>query len=323
MKGADGIESGVARMKFGVGDEISNIGVEVGDGVSRGYKGVVKATVIERLEEAGAEFVGKMDGELEEGVDFALRSEDVEWGVSLKPTYGAVSRYGVMARASSMDAVRCVARKAEVMEAVLVAMAGCDERDAMSEDGLLGMDSRSVTKVGVIEGLRSGGVEEFVKKLKTARYETEGVKLEMIKYILAVHTIVGAGELASSMMRYDGVRYGYRDEKAQDLMGMYEGSRGEVMSAEEKARVILGVWVSSKENYEDYYLKAQKVRAVIKREVEKVFGEVDVLVGNRAIGEMAELLGLPMVIIGDVKLVGRRWEDLRVLDVAKKVEGAE
>ncbi len=211
--------------------------------------------------------------------------------VGLKPTYGRVSRYGLIAFASSLDQVGVLTRDVTDAAIMLGAIAGHDPRDGTSVD-LPVPDYRSVltgdvrgTRVGVpeeyfIEGLQAeveSAVREAVELLAELGAEVRSVSLPHTEYALPVYYLIAPAEASANLARYDGVRYGRRSE-AQSLDGMYRRTRGEGFGPEVKRRIMLGTYALSAGYYDAYYLKAQKVRTLIKDDFEAAFEEVDVIV---------------------------------------------
>jgi aspartyl-tRNA(Asn)/glutamyl-tRNA(Gln) amidotransferase subunit A len=210
----------------------------------------------------------------------------------VKPTYGRVSRFGMVAFASSLDQAGVIARSAEDAALLLGAMAGFDTRDSTSvempvPDYLAGLDRP-------LKGLRIGLLKEFFDKgldpaievcLRTALEVLRGqgavlreVSLPSLPLSVPTYYVVAPAECSSNLARFDGVRFGHRCENPRDLKDLYERSRGEGFGAEVKRRIMTGTYVLSAGYYDAYYLKAQRVRALIADEFKRAFAEVDVLV---------------------------------------------
>jgi aspartyl-tRNA(Asn)/glutamyl-tRNA(Gln) amidotransferase subunit A len=214
----------------------------------------------------------------------------------IKPTYGRVSRYGMIAFASSLDQGGLISISAEDAAMVLGAMAGFDPRDSTSVD--TPVPDYVATLDAPLAGLRIGLIKEFfdtglapaVEKCireALAVYEQLGAKLVEVKLPalpLSVPTyyVVAPAECSSNLARFDGVRYGYRCQDPKDLMDLYKRSRGEGFGAEVKRRIMTGTYVLSAGYYDAYYLKAQRVRQLINQDFKKAFTEVDVLMGPTA-----------------------------------------
>jgi aspartyl-tRNA(Asn)/glutamyl-tRNA(Gln) amidotransferase subunit A len=218
--------------------------------------------------------------------------------VGLRPTYGRVSRYGIIAFASSLDQIGPFGRDTRDAATLLQAIAGRDERDSTSAPEPVG-DWAAQTAVGDDEaagwlrGMRLGlprqyfvkgmeaGVEarvrEAVAALEAAGATVVEVDLPHTDYGLATYYIVAPAEASANLARYDGVRYGY-SERGGDVLGDYLATRGRGFGAEAKRRIMLGTYALSAGYYDAFYLKAQKVRTLIKGDFDAAFAEVDALV---------------------------------------------
>ena len=221
----------------------------------------------------------------------------------IKPTYGRVSRYGMIAYASSLDQAGPMAKTASECAWLMNAIAGKDQRDSTSiergqEDftGLLGKDwGKTSTSSKPLQGLRIGVPKEFFAQglnpeVKTAieqalkQFELLGascveVSLPKTELSIPVYYVLAPAEASSNLSRYDGVRYGYRSEKYKDLAQMYTHSRTEGFGAEVKKRILVGSYVLSQGYYDAYYLQAQKIRRIIAQDFQTAFTECDVLMG--------------------------------------------
>jgi len=211
----------------------------------------------------------------------------------LKPTYGRVSRYGMIAFASSLDQGGVIATTAEDAALVLREMAGFDANDSTCVDRPVPDYVASLEEP--LAGLKIGLLKEFFDKgldpenekcvrAALAIYEKLGarlceVSLPNLPLSVPVYYVVAPAECSSNLARYDGVRFGHRCQEPRDLMDLYKRSRGEGFGAEVKRRVMTGTYVLSAGYYDAYYLKAQKVRQLINADFTRAFGEVDVLMG--------------------------------------------
>jgi aspartyl-tRNA(Asn)/glutamyl-tRNA(Gln) amidotransferase subunit A len=212
--------------------------------------------------------------------------------VGLKPTYGRVSRYGLVAFASSLDQIGPIARTVEDAAALLLVMAGFDSRDSTSgnlpvPDYLQGLGKgTNGLKLGVPKEYFMGGLDPEVKQaLETAleQFKKLGmvvreVSLPHTEYAIPTYYIVATAEASSNLARFDGVQYGYRSSSGQTLLEMYTRTRGEGFGPEAKRRIILGTFVLSSGYYEAYYGHALKVRTLIKQDFDRAFEQVDCLV---------------------------------------------
>ena len=211
--------------------------------------------------------------------------------VGLKPTYGRVSRYGLIAYASSLDQVGPMTKTVEDAALVLQAIAGHDPQDSTSLNAPV-PDYSAALRQGV-QGLRIGlpreyfidgidpavraAVEAAVQELQRQGAEVKTISLPHTRCAIAAYYIIATAEASANLARFDSVRYGHRCENPADLRDMYDRSRAEGFGPEVKRRIILGTYVLSSGYYDAYYLKAQKVRRLIARDFAEAFQEVDVI----------------------------------------------
>ena len=211
--------------------------------------------------------------------------------VGLKPTYGRVSRYGLVAFASSLDQIGPFGKSVSDVAYLLQHIAGVDERDSTTVPQPVPDYLKSLEKgadgltVGIPKEYFQEGIEEsireqilaVVEKVKEHGIAVKEVSLPLTDYAIATYYIIATAEASSNLARYDGVRYGYRAEGVKDLEEMYLRTRSEGFGTEVKRRIMLGTYVLSAGYYDAYYKKAQQVRRLIKEDFEKAFSEVDVL----------------------------------------------
>jgi aspartyl-tRNA(Asn)/glutamyl-tRNA(Gln) amidotransferase subunit A len=209
--------------------------------------------------------------------------------VGLKPTYGRVSRYGLVALASSFDQIGPLARTVSDAARVLQVIAGVDPKDSTSVDRPVPDYLAALT--GDVAGLRVGlpresleeGLQDEVKDavlravdaFRAAGGTVREISLPHSEYVISTYYILMTAEASSNLARYDGARYGYRSRDGSDLTEMYRRSRSEGFGAETKRRIMLGTYVLSAGYYDAYYLKAQKVRRLIQTDYLNAFAEVD------------------------------------------------
>ena len=212
--------------------------------------------------------------------------------VGLKPTYGLVSRYGVVAFASSLDQVGVFTKDVQDCAILLNVIAGHDEKDTTSVD--VGLKDYTKSLQRDIKGLKIGVPKEFygeginsevkasletaIAKYKEMGAEVEEFSLDIAQYALATYYIIACAEASSNLGRYDGIRYTYRARDCKNLKEIYKKSRSEGFGAEVKRRIILGTYVLSSGYYDAYYKKAQKVRTLVMNEFNKAFEKYDVIV---------------------------------------------
>ncbi len=285
----------------------------------------------------------------------------------LKPTYGRVSRYGMIAFASSLDQAGPMARTAADMALLLQAMAGFDLRDSTSIDRPV--PDYSATLDAPLSGLRIGlpaqyfdagldGAVGDAVRAALAELERHGARLVDIDLphtplSVPAYYVVAPAEASSNLARYDGVRYGHRAENPVDLTDLYKRSRSEGFGAEVKRRILIGTYVLSAGYYDAYYLKAQRVRRLIRDDFLTAFGQVDLIAAPTTpqpafrLGEKqndpvamylsdiytiaANLAGLPALsmpcgLVGGLpvgmQLIGRDFDEARLLNVAHRYQQA-
>ena len=212
--------------------------------------------------------------------------------VGMKPTYGRVSRYGLIAFASSLDQIGPFARSVKDCALLLEAISGHDTHDSTSLDIPVPEFSKALTqdikgaKVGVIKELLGEGVSADVKKAvedaistyKNLGAEIVEISLPLLKYSIGVYYILATAEASSNLARFDGVKYGHRTKDAKNLLEMYTKTRAEGFGDEVKRRIMLGTYALSAGYYDAYYKKAQQLRRLIKNDFDKAFEKVDILI---------------------------------------------
>jgi len=211
--------------------------------------------------------------------------------VGVTPTYGRVSRYGLTAFASSLDHIGPLARSVRDVAILLGAIAGRDPLDATSAEAPVPDYTQALD--GSVKGLKLGLPREYLKdltsesgeliakgveRLRKLGCEVRDISLPATDYAIACYYIIATAEASSNLARYDGVRYTFRSQAGGSLGDMYRRTRGEGFGAECKRRIMLGTYVLSAGYYDAYYLKAQKVRALIARDFTRAFSEVDAIV---------------------------------------------
>jgi aspartyl-tRNA(Asn)/glutamyl-tRNA(Gln) amidotransferase subunit A len=216
--------------------------------------------------------------------------------VGIKPTYGRVSRYGMVAFASSLDQAGVITRSAEDAALLLGVMAGFDERDSTSVNqpvpdycAALGTPLKGL-KIGIVrqhfdEGLDpqcAARIKEALEVLRAEGATLVEVDLPNLELSVPTYYVVAPAECSSNMSRFDGVRFGHRAADPEDLLDLYCRSRGEGFGAEVKRRIMTGTYVLSAGYYDAYYLKAQKVRQLIGDDFRNAFRQVDVIAGPTA-----------------------------------------
>lgn len=295
--------------------------------------------------------------------------------VGLRPTYGRVSRYGVIAFASSLDQVGPITKDVRDAAIVLGVIAGYDAREATSvnvpvPDYVAGLEGQGEQardlplqglRVGVpreyfIEGMQPGverAVREAIRVMESLGATTHQVTLPHTDYALPTYYLLAPAEASANLARYDGVKYGYRLAESDEMWEVMRATRGDGFGAEVKRRIMLGTYALSAGYYDAYYLKAQKVRTLIKQDFDRAFEQVDVIVGPTSpsvafkIGEKVDdplqmyladvftlaqaLAGIPALSIPcgfaeglpvGLQIMGRAFDEARVLQVAYAYERA-
>ncbi len=288
--------------------------------------------------------------------------------VGLKPTYGLISRYGLVAYASSLDQIGPFARTVEDASMVLQAIAGHDAFDSTSfkvqiPDYRQELSKRrgpwklGIAKEYFAEGLDpeiSAAVQAAIDHYRKAGCEIVEVSLPHTKYAIGAYYIIATAECSSNLARFDGIRYGHRSEKAKDAIDIYALSRAEGFGSEVKRRIILGTYVLSSGYYDAYYLRAQKVRTLIRQDFLKAYEQVDAIltpttptppfkIGEKSADPLAmylsdiytigvNLAGLPGVSIPcgftkaglpiGLQIIGQPFQEAGLLAIARSYEQA-
>ena len=211
----------------------------------------------------------------------------------LKPTYGRVSRYGMIAYASSLDQGGPMARSAEDTAILMQAMAGFDPKDSTSVDmpvpdyqAGLGVDLKGLT-IGLpkeffgdgLSGNVAAVIEKAIQEYQKMGAVVKEVSMPNLKLAIPAYYVIAPAECSANLSRFDGVRFGYRCENPQDLTDLYTRSRGEGFGKEVKRRILMGTYALSAGYYDAYYIKAQKIRRLISEDFKKTLAEVDVIMG--------------------------------------------
>lgn len=282
--------------------------------------------------------------------------------VGVKPTYGTVSRFGVVAMASSTDTIGVLAGSIDDAELVMDILSGKDDKDMTTlPDFFTPTIIDGAKKIGLIKEFMAEGVDDevrartldYIESLKKLGYTVEEVSLPMVKYALGIYYIVVPAEISSNLGRYDGIRYGKRADAA-NLKEVYGLSRDQGFMPENKRRIMIGSYVLSSGFFDAYYLQAQKARTLLINEFNALFEQYDALIGPVAptpafaLGENTEdpvkmyladimtvpasLAGLPAISVPagvtsaglpvGVQLIGPRRSDATLLAIAKHQERA-
>jgi len=339
----------LAGVPFAAKDNFLTFGGETtaASNILKGFEAPYQATVIEKLEAAGAICIGKANldafahGSSTENSDFgptkdphdsthvpggssggsaaAVALDIVPFAigtdtggsirlpasycgvVGLKPTFGLVSRYGVVAMASSTDVVGPLTTSSYDAALVLDVMAGKDEFDSMMylkrEASYVPEPTNEPLKIGVVkeymgEGLEAqtkSRIEAQIEALKKAGHTVEEVSLPSVKLALAIYYVLVPAEVSSNLARYDGIKYGHTSSEAHTLSEVYTKSRGEGLNDENKRRIMIGNYVLSSGYYDAYYRKAQTARTLLINDFKRAFEQYDLLIGPTGPGPAFKL----------------------------------
>ena len=278
--------------------------------------------------------------------------------VGLKPTYGSVSRYGLIAFASSLDQIGPIAKTVEDAKIVFKAISGKDEMDSTSVENEiknLKLEIKNLT-IGVpkeyfVKGVDPGVekvIKEAIKKLESFGAKIEEISLPNTKHALSAYYLIATSEASANLARYDGIKYGFsKQDSTENLLDVYLQSRRQGLGNEAKRRIMLGTYALSSGYYDAYYLKAQKIRALIKKDFDKAFKKIDIILTPVSptlpfkLGEKindpvlmylsdiftvsVNLGGLPAISIPagfigklpvGLQIIGKPFEDSKILEVA-------
>lgn len=209
--------------------------------------------------------------------------------IGLKPTYGRISRHGLLAYGSSFDQIGVLSNSVVDAALLLEIMAGADEFDSTASTeavpaySTLKNDGKPSKVAYIRPALEHPGLDEevranaqsFLDSLKTAGHEVEAVEFDLLDYIIPAYYVLTTAEASSNLSRYDGIRYGHRSEKAENLLETYQKSRTEGFGTEVKRRIMLGTFVLSAGYYDAYYARAQKVRRLLVEQLNDIFADYD------------------------------------------------
>ena len=342
----------LAGIPFAITDDISTkgIGTTAGSKILENYIPPFNATVIDQLNEDNGVILGKVKvnefglkptDHISKALDskggiFGLSTSMDSSKVSMKPTYGLISRYGVIGATSSFDQIVPITKSVEDLAVVLNSVVGYDKKDSTS----INMEKKDYTKalINDIKGIKIGVPTELkdhnqfniiIKELEKLGADIQTVSLSNLKYILPVYQILSSAEFASNSARYDGISLGYRTKDYSDREQLYKKTRAEGFSKEAKKRILFGNYVISSGQYEKYYKKAQKIRAMIKEEFTKVTQEYGVIMlpftscKDNSYNLAANVTGLPGVTIPcGIQFIGSAFKEEELIKLAYTYENA-
>lgn len=303
----------IAGLPIAIKDNILVEGVkcESGSIIMKDYVSLFDATVIEKIKKQGAIILGKTNAS-EFGLNLSNQNFDktalaisqnmcisalgTDVGgeirqlndniVGLRPTYGSVSRYGLVSTSSSLEQIGPLAKNIEDLEIIYKTIAGKDSKDFTSKE-LIDENQKdfSKLKIGIPKECFSDKMNlnirndfsKLINFLKEQNFEIEEIDLPLLDYALIVYLTIMSSEIFSELAKFDGIRYG-QSKRGKNLLETYNKSRGEGFSSELKKIMILGAYVLSAENYNILYKKAQKIRMLIKRDFQKIFEKIDIVI---------------------------------------------
>lgn len=303
------------KTRIALEDTISSKGMKttVGSKMLKDYIPPFDATVVEKLLDEDAIINGKIDvkefgvgkeiqsniarvikldqADISIGVDACgeMRIEASRCGLyALKPTYGTISRYGVIGSAPSLEQIGIIGRSISDIEKVFYTISGGDERDsttfAWQDIASKYIKDIKTIKIGLIKEYIEDAdprikeeIDKTIEELKSLGFSIKYLEIPSVKYAPAIYNILQAAEFSSNMGKFDGVLYGYRTKEYKDTEDFYKKNRTEGFSIDVKKRILFGNFVLSEDNYKDYYEKSQRIRTLITQEVKEGFKEVDIL----------------------------------------------
>ena len=267
------------------------------------FKPPYSAAVVEKILKAGMFVAVKSLDNADAGLSLIFKN--IKDGVNIKPTYGTVSRFGVIANASSMDSVRVNAKNLDDAFTVLSVIAGSDKNDPTlypAEKYNYSPENINISELKIIES------PDF--KLKDC--------------LLPVEKIISSAEFSANISRFDGLNFGFRPENYKNINELIIDSRSECFDYQTKFKALTGAYVLSEDNFEKYYLKAAKIRRLIKRELDGIFDNFDIIalpIENLDIAEaLINLTGFPAVIIKDKILISKEFEENKLYALGRSLE---
>jgi len=332
----------IKDLTISVDDNIAALGsCSAGSKMLENFKPLFTATAIERLIECGVK-IGEKSDVSEFGLGFnppckydTRISVDAnaepritayrDGKICYKPSYGVISRYGIVSTVASSETISISGSNLDIITSLAEIMSGPDPRD-----GTLTGKKLSFTKDSNIKGKRIAVIAEhfetkkYIKLLNNAMSDfrtavafVEKISVPEVKVVQAVYlTMIGA-EVCNNLSKYDGVKYGYRSPNAKTLEEIYIMSRSEAFGLGAKAYILLGSEILSKENYEKYYVKALKIRRLLKNKFDEIYKNFDAVLLPIDGDELSSLLGQPSIVINGVQLMANNFEDNKLINIAR------
>lgn len=343
----------LAGIPFAVTDDISTKGVltTAGSKILENYIPPFNASVLDKMDEAGCVMLGKVKVEefglkptdmvgrtLEsKGAIFGLSTSMDPNKISMKPTYGLISRYGIIGATSTFGQLVPITFCVEDMALVLNKLVGYDKRDPTSIKREV-VDYRQ-SLVADIEGIRVGmpkdlfaedqglDINKVVRELEELGAHVEEVTLPKLDYITPTYRILSSAEFASNTARYDGISLGYRTKNYESREDLYKRTRAEGFSKEAQKKILFGNYVISSCQYEKFYRNAQRLRRLIKEDITKLIEEYGILIlpltskYDEGINLLANITGLPAITVGSgLQLLGPKFAEADLIRLAYVIE---
>lgn len=362
----------LSGIPMAVEDSISTKGIltQNGSKILEGYIPIFDATAVERLYNEEAILIGKskvgefgikdegniygtakavLDGEAVFGISLdtsgEVRLSGAEYGLfGFRPTYGLISRYGILAHASSLDQIGITSKNIDDLSLVLKTLAEKDRRDSTSVSGKeidykkARENSIEGFKIGVpreyFEELKEdekGKIEKLIQNLEKLKVKVEYIDIPSLKYSKAAYEIISSAEFSSNTARYDGISYGYRAKEYEGVDGLYKNTRTQGFGLKVKEKILFGNFVIGEGQYEVYYERAQRLRTRLKEEFENVFKKYDLILTHvdedSTLG--SNLGGLPSMAIPysshmenplGFQIIGDKFQEEKLLNFAYNYE---
>lgn len=339
----------LAGIPFFITDDISTKGIttSAGSRVLANYIPPFNASVIENLLAEDAIIIAKLkvsefglslnkaasEALSHKGACFAISTNQDSSKLSMKTSFGMISRYGIIGATSSFDQVVPITNSVEDLAAVLNTIVGYDKKDSTSikrdkidySEGLNGHIEGM--KIAIPREILSGeghkAIDELCKILEKLGAIVQDVSLESLDFIPAVYEVLSSAEFASTTARYDGISLGYRASGYMDREDLYKRTRSEAFSKEAKKKILFGNYVISSDQYDKYYKKSQRVRKIIQDEFTKVTDEYDFLIlpFSEPFNLVARVTGLPSITIAEgIQVLGAQFKEKDLLRLAYTIE---
>ena len=317
-------DSKLSGISLALTNNISIIGVETtcASKMLAGYKPAFNATIVDKIEQAGMIIKGKLEME-EFGAAAISVGPNFGGATMIKPTYGAVSRYGIISGTSSIGQIEITGQNIEDCASLLSVISGPDPKDStcvikkpfkfenFAKHGISGF------KIGVSRDFFDPAIPQ---KFKSAGAEIEEFEMPLAEYMAPAHYIIACAEASSNMARYDGLKYGHRAEVG-NLADVYRLSRSEGFGYDIKKRIMLGSFFLSSGFYDDYYGKAMKIRALVKDNFNRIFEKYDMLlspVREDVYTLSASLAGLPVAALPcGFQLIGDAFSEEKLINAVR------